>query len=83
MRGEMLWYDSEMKHLGYIQTEEEERLVVHKNGFLPGEMPTGRCKGLDVEFEVEGEGGDRHAVGVFFPVADNPRRARTRSRATR
>ena len=75
----MLWFNRDKGH-GYIRTEADERLYVEESGFLPGEVPEGRCKGLAVTFErVDGDGdGEPHAAGVTFETADVPRRARMR-----
>ena len=79
MRGEMLWFDGEIKHHGFIHTSDDERLRVDQAAFAPGQPPAGRCKGMPVIFEVAVAGDERRAVGVSFPVAENPRRARRRS----
>jgi len=50
MRGEMLFFN-ETKSFGFIRTEEGERLYVHRDGFLPGKPPEGRCAGKKVTFE--------------------------------
>jgi cold shock CspA family protein len=57
MRGEMLFFN-DTKSFGFIRTEEGERLYVHRDGFLPGKPPEGRCAGKKVTFErqeLEGE----------------------------
>jgi hypothetical protein len=79
MRGEMIWFDGDVKQHGFIRTEEDERLRVDFSAFAPGEAPAGRCKGMAVLFEADGEGDDRRAVAVSFAEALNPRRARRRS----
>ena len=73
----MLWFNRDKGH-GYIRTEAGERLYVAETGFLPGEGPEGRCKGLTVTFERVDDDGDAQAVGVTFDTADVPRRARMR-----
>jgi hypothetical protein len=83
MRGEMLWFDGEVKQHGFIATEEGERLRVDRDGFKAGECPEGKCKGMDVEFEVVGTGEDRRAVDVTFTTAVAARRARRRASAMR
>ena len=52
MRGEMLFFN-DTKSFGFIRTEEGERLYVHRDGFLPGKPPEGRCAGKKVTFERE------------------------------
>jgi cold shock CspA family protein len=52
MRGEMLFFNT-TKSFGFIRTEEGERLYVHRDGFLPGKPPEGRCAGKKVTFERE------------------------------
>lgn len=77
MRGTMLWFNED-KNFGFIQTEEGERLYVHRDGFLDGEAPVGRCAGLPVQFDVEGTDGDRAAVRTILIEDAAPRRARRR-----
>lgn len=73
----MLWFNAD-KGFGFIRTEEEERLLVERGGFLPGEEPAGRCAGLEVTFERSADDGDPRAVGVAFATRVDPRRARLR-----
>lgn len=80
MRGKLLWFN-EAKGFGFIRTEEDERLYVHRSGFEPGQVPVGRCAEKLVTFERETadvEGG-YCAVSVSI-VEDAPsgRRARLR-----
>ena len=65
MRGEMLFFN-QTKGAGFIRTEEGERLYVHRDGFLPGEPPEGRCAGKKVTFERQELEGEHpyQAVGV-------------------
>jgi cold shock CspA family protein len=83
MRGTMLWFDDEFKHHGFIETEDGERLRVDRDAFLEGEVPEGRCKGVAVAFQVEGEGENRRAIAVSFSTEAAPRRARNRARSIR
>jgi cold shock CspA family protein len=65
MRGKMVWFNA-VKGFGFIRTEEDERLYVHSSGFVPGQVPVGRCADKQVSFEREiadVEGGYQ-AVGV-------------------
>jgi cold shock CspA family protein len=73
----MLWFNEE-KGYGFIRTEHDERLYVEQSGFMPGNVPEGRCAGRDVTFERRVLEGETRAVDVFFPVAADPRRARLR-----
>jgi len=82
MRGQMLWFN-ETKDLGFIMTDEGERLAVAGEGFAPGERPEGRCADRVVTFEVEGRNGSRQARHVAFVPDATGRRARTRGRASR
>jgi cold shock CspA family protein len=75
--GKMLWFNSEKGH-GLIRTEEDERLRVDESGFSPGEVPEGRCVGMDVSFERELAGGEPRAVNVTFVTATVGLRARRR-----
>lgn len=66
MRGEMLFFNH-TKGAGFIRTEDGERLYVHRDGFLPGNPPEGRCAGKKVTFEREPLATGEHshqAVGV-------------------
>jgi hypothetical protein len=79
MRGKMLWFN-EVKDLGFIQTEEGERLSVLGPGFAGGTRPQGRCAEAVVSFEINETNGDRQAENVIFVQDASPRRARRRSR---
>ena len=90
MRGEMLFFNA-TKQFGFIRTEEGERLYVHRDGFLPGTPPEGRCAGMKVTFEreelqgelmfelepIEGEH-SHQAVGVAMAEEATGGRARLR-----
>jgi hypothetical protein len=77
MQGTMIFFN-EVKHTGFIRTEEGERLQVDRTGFFPGQAPVGRCSGLPVEFAVREAGGERAAFEVSV-IEDLPsRRARRR-----
>jgi cold shock CspA family protein len=79
MHGEMLWFD-EKKNFGFILTQDDERLYVHRSGFLPGNAPKGRCARTKVSFEreVRGLDGVAQAVSVSRVEQAAPRRARRR-----
>ena len=79
MRGKMLWFN-EVKDLGFIRTEEGERLSVLGQGFAGGIRPQGHCAHLEVSFEVSESNGDRQARNVALVTEDSPRRARRRGR---
>lgn len=79
MRGTMLWFNVE-KDLGYITTEDGEKVAVHGSGFVTGAGPAGRCAGNPVEFRVAGADGERVAHGVELVSDVAPRRARMRHR---
>ena len=74
MRGTMIWFNADKGH-GFIRTEEDERLIVHADGFTDGE-PVGRCAGNDVSFDRETVDGE--AVNVSTVPLANARRARRR-----
>ena len=82
MRGKMLWFN-DRKDLGFIRTDDGERLAVLGPGFARGHRPKGRCAESVVSFEIDDSGADRHAVGVEFVADETPRRARRRSSAVR
>jgi len=73
-----LWFD-EKKDFGFIRTEDEERLYIHRSGFSPGPAPVGRCAGLEVVFERTFVDGVAQAVGASIAEpSEPPRRARRR-----
>jgi len=77
----MLWFNGE-KGYGYIQTENDERLYVASDGFLPNEEPAheARCGGRPVTFQrLAGEGEPRAVDVAFVPDGELPNRARLRS----
>jgi cold shock CspA family protein len=73
----MIWFNAEKGH-GFIRTEEDERLIVHEDGFSDGEIPVGRCAGTDVSFDRETVEGEPRAVNVAAVQAVAARRARRR-----
>jgi cold shock CspA family protein len=77
MNGKMLWFNAD-KGFGFIRTEEDERLYVAHGGFVPGQVPEGRCAGRDVVFERVALHGAPHAINVAFPPEAAARRARPR-----
>jgi cold shock CspA family protein len=79
MRGKMLWFN-EVKDLGFILTDEGERLSVLGGGFAEGKRPQGRCAQLEVSFEITEIEGDRQATNVAPVDEASPRRARMRGR---
>jgi hypothetical protein len=82
MQGTMLWFN-EVKDLGFIKTEEGERLAVPGSGFAGGTRPKGRCAHSVVSFDVTEQGGDREAIDVVFVPEVAARRARIRHRGIR
>ena len=82
MRGKMLWFN-EVKDLGFILTDEGERLAVFGDGFDGGKRPQGRCADAVVTFDISDTQGERQAENVVFVVEEAPRRARMRSRGIR
>jgi cold shock CspA family protein len=78
MLGKMLFFN-EVKHVGSIETEDGERVTVHRSGFRPGHAPVGRCSGLPVSFRLQDGEERREAVDVS--VVDEPVRGRARRRA--
>jgi hypothetical protein len=77
MNGKMLWFNSD-KGFGFIETAQGERLYVAEGGFMPGQVPVGRCAGLDVVFERVVDGGEPRAINALFPPEADTRRARRR-----
>jgi hypothetical protein len=82
MRGKMIWFN-ERKDLGFIRTDDGERLSVLGPAFAGGKRPEGRCAQKDVEFQVDATGAERQADNVVLVEADSPRRARLRGRGGR
>jgi hypothetical protein len=82
MHGKMLWFN-EKKDLGFIRTDEGERLSVLGPGFAGGKRPQGRCANAVVTFVINETGSDRQAENVVLVEDDAPRRARLRSRVIR
>ena len=82
MRGKMLWFN-EKKDLGFILTDEGERLSVLGPAFVDGKRPEGRCAHAVVTFVVDETNGERQAENVVLVEADSPNRGRLRSRVVR
>jgi cold shock CspA family protein len=82
VRGEMLWFN-EVKDLGFILTEEGERLSVLGPAFAGGDRPQGRCAHAAVTFEIDHTRGERQAENVVLVPPTSPRRARLRTRGGR
>ena len=82
MRGKMLWFN-EKKDLGFILTDEGERLSVLGQAFAGGRRPEGRCARTAVTFMISETDGERRAENVVVVEDDAPRRARLRSRVIR
>jgi cold shock CspA family protein len=77
MRGTMIYFNED-KHLGFIRTEEGDRVQVVRDDFLE-EAPVGRCAGLVVEFRLTNTD-EPAAVEVAVVEDEAPRRARRRRR---
>jgi hypothetical protein len=82
VRGKMLWFN-DRKDLGFIRTDDGERLSVLGPNFDRGQRPQGRCAEAVVSFEIDESGDERQAVRVVFVEEDAPRRARRRGSAIR
>jgi hypothetical protein len=81
LRGNLIWFNPD-KRMGFIRTEDGERLLVEQAGFEPGHLLGDRCAGTPLVFEREEadvEGGYR-AVRVSVVQLEVPRRARLRRR---
>jgi cold shock CspA family protein len=78
MRGTMIYFNEE-KDVGFIRTDDGERIQVLRSGFLPGQAPVGRCGGLPVEFRLSEE---ETPAAVDVSVIEDAvvKRARRRSR---
>jgi cold shock CspA family protein len=82
MRGTMLWFN-EAKNHGFILSEEGERLYVHRDDFLPGEVPVGRCATKPVLFRISERDAQRVAVNVSMEEEQDSQRARRRGPGVR
>jgi hypothetical protein len=82
MRGKMLWFN-DRKDLGFILTDEGERLSVLGPGFASGNRPKARCAHAVVSFDINTSGEERRAENVVFVDDEPQRRARLRSRGVR
>jgi cold shock CspA family protein len=78
MRGKMLWFN-DAKDLGFIRTDDDERLLVRGAGFANGARPEGRCANKVVTFDITETDGERRAQRVVFEPEVVGRRARLRS----
>jgi cold shock CspA family protein len=76
----MLWFN-EKKDLGFILTDEGERVPVAGADFVDGNRPQGRCAHAVVTFEIDQRGDERQAENVVLVEESMPRRARRRVRA--
>jgi cold shock CspA family protein len=74
-------YFNEVTGVGFIRTDDGERLYVEHSSFLPGEAPVGRCGGMVVEFSRRPVAGEHEfaAFEVSQVVEPNVGRARLRS----
>ena len=76
----MIFFNEETG-VGFIRTDEGERLYVPRSSFLPGQAPEGRCGGMVVEFTRRPAVGEHEfaAYEVSQVPETNARRARLRS----
>jgi len=78
MQGSLIWFN-ETENYGFIATEEGERLYAHGSAFPGGKGIEGRCKGLEVTFEItEDSEGKRVAKDIVLVEYSAPHRARRR-----
>ncbi|MGZ4381710.1 MAG: cold-shock protein [Gaiellaceae bacterium] len=74
----MIWFN-EAENFGYIATDEGERLYAPGSAFPGGKGIEGRCKGIEVTFEVDEDSeGKRVAKDVTLVEYSAPHRARRR-----
>jgi cold shock CspA family protein len=81
MQGKMIFFNEEDSY-GFIRTEEDERLLVRRSGFVQA-APVGRCGGTEVEFSVREMDGEREAVEVALVPDGAHGRARRRQSSMR
>lgn len=77
MRGQMIFFNEETG-VGFIRTEEGERLYVPRSSFLPGQAPVGRCSGMLVEFTRRATEGEHEFAA--FEVSQVPEQMAGRAR---
>ena len=78
MQGTLIFFNP-AKRLGYIRTDDGERLLIREGGFAPGHELGDHCAGTKVEFErIEPEGDEPQAVNVTVVPLMASRRARRR-----
>lgn len=79
--GQMLWFNNDKGH-GFIESATKERLRVEAADFSNG-PPEGRCAGLAVTYQLDGDGESAKPFDVAFRDDAAPRRARIRRSAGR
>jgi cold shock CspA family protein len=80
VRGQMIYFNEETG-VGFIRTDEGERLYVPRSSFLPGQAPVGRCSGMVVEFtRRETDGGEHEHAAFDVSQVSEPNVGRARRR---
>ncbi len=77
MQGTLLWFNEE-KGRGLIASADGEKIAVEGAAFPDGKAVAGRCKGLEVTFEVAPGELPCSAMEVTLVPHVAPRRARRR-----
>ena len=80
MRGQMIYFNEETG-VGFIRTDEGERLYVPRSSFLPGEEPVGRCGGMLVEFARRSTEGEHEFAAFDVTQVPEPNVGRARRRS--
>lgn len=78
----MLFFNEETG-VGFIRTEEGERLFVPRASFLPGHVPQGRCAGTVVEFTRRAAEGEHEFAAFDVSRVPDPVVGRARRRTSR
>jgi hypothetical protein len=78
----MIFFNEETG-VGFIRTDEDERLYVSRESFLPGEAPVGRCGGMVVEFSRRPVAGEHEFAAFEVSQVVEPDVGRARLRGGR
>jgi hypothetical protein len=80
VHGHLIWFNRD-KGLGFIRTEDGERLRIEESGFAPGVTVPDRCGGTLLTFERDDSTPDEPRAVQASLVTEQPgRRARLRHR---
>jgi cold shock CspA family protein len=78
----MIFFNEETG-VGFIRTDDGERLYVPRSSFLPGQAPEGRCGGMLVEFTRRPVEGEHEFAAYEVSQVPEPKVGRARLRSGR